>query len=101
MRKLSEIIEAAMPSYIERGEQLTKVELKHGLGEDATPGMCVDVNKIADGHEYAIFKEWLNPKLKGWAFLAYTLYSQKKASNRAARLKWWQNQLRILKAKGL
>lgn len=101
MRKLSEIIEAAMPRYIERGEIETAKEKKCGEVEDNTPGMCVSVSFVATEEEQEVFRNWLKPKLYGNAFLADALRDQKKASSRAARLKWWQNQLRILKTKGL
>ena len=102
MRKLSEIIEAAMPDYLARSAEYDKVEA-NTMYKSATPGMCAavaDNQRITIGENEA-FKAWLRTKIGPASFVAWHLRRQKKASNRAARIAWWQNQLRILKAKGL
>lgn len=91
-RRLSEILELAMPYYKVAGETVNNLDTWR-------PYMCSAVSKAErageiTAHDKRRARAWIRGRIKG----CVTLYSY--CEERDMRVKWWEGRIKELRAKG-
>lgn len=105
MKKLSEILELAMPSYIEeikceQKQQFFKMRYGFPLGS-----MCVRLSMIYIGSDLTLreienAKEEIKRKINGLKFLGYWLEKEGRKTTALAQIRFYRQWIKELKAEG-
>lgn len=100
MKKLSEILKLAMPSYIERLASLESIESKNPSGN-----MCVRISRLRNilisGKEEDFARREIEKKIEGFMTLVECLRSKGRKTTAAAQIQFYQKWIKQLEREGL